>query len=153
MKTHHSFPVVLCGSLICAVVFLSGCMPLLPRVVGPGVTQMPGPAPTEYEATAVARYKPVPVPGTQRRAAQYEAEEKARRQVLDYIGSLPAGPDGTRSVSELMNSNPQLRAKVLEYVRTACVADWAVDPCAGQVRVNVRADLLQLRAILAEFGC
>ncbi len=131
---------------------LGGCMAAAPAA-GPGVTHMPGPAPGVYETTAEAWYKPVPVPGTQRRAAQHEAEAKARQQVLEHIGSLPAGAGGQETVNQVMNRDPQLRAKILEFVRTSEVADWVVDPCAGRVQVIVRADLQYLRAILASYGC
>lgn len=135
-----------------SALLLCGCGTLV-SPSGLGVTQMPGPPPEVFETTAVASYKPVPVPGTQRRAAQFEAEEKARRQVLEYVGSLAAGPGGRETVNQVMNRDPQLRAKVLEFVRTSCLADWLVDPCAGSVQVIVRADLTRLEAILAAYGC
>ncbi len=138
--------------LAAAAVTLGGCMVAAPPAA-PGVTHLPGAAPGVYETSAEAWYKPVPVPGTQRRVAQGEAEAKARRQVLEYVGSLPAGASGQETVNQVMNRDPQLRAKILEFVRTSKVADWIVDPCAGRVQVIVRADLAHLRAILASYGC
>lgn len=139
--------------LLCSltVLALGGCMAFVPEP-GPEATRMPGAPPGVFETTAIAYYKPVPVPGTQRRAAQYEAEEKARRKVLEYVGNLPAGPGGQQTVNQAMNRDPQVRARVLEFVRTSELADWIVDPCAGSVQVIVRADLCRLRAILAEYG-
>ena len=135
-----------------ALVLLAGCAALLPPP-GPGVTEPPGPPPGVYETAAVAYYKPVPVPGTQRRAAQHEAERRARRQVLEYIGSLQARPDSPETILQMMNRHPQMRARVMEFVRTTPVADWSVDPAAGCVQVIVQADLCQHQDILAEYGC
>lgn len=135
-----------------ALALFTGCAALLPPP-GPGVTEPPGPPPGVYETAAVAYYKPVPVPGTQRRAAQHEAEQRARRQVLEYIGSLQARPGSPETLLQMMSRHPQMRAKVLEFVRTTPVADWSVDPAAGCVQVIVQADLCRLQTILAEYGC
>lgn len=152
MKSVRAHRVLFPIALHAVVLMLTGCTALLPPP-GPGVTEMPGPPPNVFEASAVARYKPVPVPGTQRRAAQYEAENDARRQILEYVGSLPVMPGRPETISDAMNRHPQLRARILEFVRTSPVADWSVDTCAGSVQVIVQADMIRLQQILAEYAC
>ncbi len=153
MKTTRARRVLMPIAVVhAAALILTGCTALLPPP-GPGVTEMPGPPPNVFEASAIAHYKPVPVPGTQRRAAQHEAELDARRQILEYVGSLPLRPRSPETINEAMTRHPQLRAKVLEFVRTTPLADWSVDPCVGSVQVIIQADMIRLQRLLAEYAC
>lgn len=103
--------------------------------------------PEWYTVTTTAGYRPVSVPGTQRRVAQNDAEEKARRLIYEYVGSLPVGRG--RTANDVMARDARVKARVLEYIRTAEVVDWAVNPRCACVQVWVRVDLQQVRALLA----
>lgn len=103
--------------------------------------------PEWYTVTTTAGYRPVSVPGTQRRVAQNDAEEKARRLIYEYVGNLPVGKG--RIANDVMARDARVKARVLEYIRTAEVVDWAVNPRCACVQVWVRVDLHQVRALLA----
>lgn len=120
----------------------AGCAPL----PGFGYPALPAAVPESYTATASAPFRPVTVPGAQRRQAQTEAEEACKRQILEYIGAFPAPGGGT--VHDAMAIDGYLRARVLEFVRTAETTDWRVDPAGANVTVCVTANLRKLRVIL-----
>ncbi|MCX7717537.1 MAG: hypothetical protein N2111_03930 [Candidatus Sumerlaeaceae bacterium] len=108
------------------------------------------PAPDCVTVTAVGYYKPVAMPGTQRRVAQNEAEAAGRRQLLEIVGAMPLAGGGT--VRDAMARNSVMRADILNIVRTAEVADWQVDPACGRVTVWMRLDLNRVRETLAAYG-
>lgn len=103
-----------------------------------------------YSVTATAAYRPVDRPGTQRRVAQTDAEEKARKQIYEYVGSMRYA-DG-RSINEIINRDARLKAKILELVRNSETYDWGVNPACACVQVWVRLDLNKIRAALGECG-
>lgn len=105
--------------------------------------------PDYYQVTAEASYRAVPIPGTQRRVAQQDAEDKARRHLLQYIGSIETSPGQT--VNALMSANSRLRAEILAAVRNSEVVDWKVNPQCGTVQVCMRVDLNRIRGIIAAF--
>lgn len=107
-------------------------------------------APDYVTVSAVGHYKPVAVPGTQRRVAQNEAEAAARRQLLEIAGSLPLASGGT--AHDAMARNSVMRAEILNIVRTAEVVDWQVEPACGRVTVWMRLDLNRIRSTLAAYG-
>jgi hypothetical protein len=124
---------------IAAVLLLGGCAANVP--CGPAV------APDYYMVTAIASYRPVEVPGTQKKMAQADAENVARRMIMEYVGSMPTGTGET--VNDLIARHPRMRADVLNIVRTAELVDWEVWPECN-VRVWMRVDLNRVRqAILA----
>lgn len=103
-----------------------------------------------YTVTATANYRPVPQPGTQRRVAQTDAEEKARKQIYEYVGSLRYA-DG-RTINDILARDARLKARVLEIIRKSETIDWAVAPGCACVQVWVRLDINLLRAALSECG-
>jgi hypothetical protein len=103
-----------------------------------------------YTVTATANYRPVERPGTQRRVAQTDAEEKARKQIYEYVGSMRSR-DG-RTVNDLLAKDARLKAKVLEIIRNTETVDWAVAPGCACVQVWVRLDLNLVWAALGECG-
>lgn len=107
-------------------------------------------APDYYMVTTTASWRPVDIPGTQRRVAQNDAELRARKQILEYVGSMPVRGRGT--INDVMARDARLKAKVLEMVRTAEVADWVVNPACACVQVWVRIDLNQIRGLLTVCG-
>lgn len=109
-----------------------------------------GGAPDYYTVTATANYRPVDRPGTQRRVAQTDAEEKARKEIYEYVGSMRY-VDG-RTVNDLLARDARLKARVLEIIRTSETADWAVNPGCACVQVWVRLDLNRVRQALGECG-
>lgn len=124
-----------------AVVFLSGCAGLL--------------ASSRHEpdwiiATACAPYKPVDIPGRQRREAQQDAEMLARRELMNEVGRMRVS--GQQTVNDIIARDTRLRAHVLELVRTAEVYDWQVDEKRGEVSVTLRLDRNRVREILSPYG-
>ncbi|MBX7246081.1 MAG: hypothetical protein K1X53_11335 [Candidatus Sumerlaeaceae bacterium] len=115
-------------------------------LTGCATTGSHGYTPDYCTVTAVGYYKPVAVPGTQRRLAQDEAEADARRQLLEKAGALPACK-GT--VNDMIARDQNFRAEVLNKVRTAEVVDWKVEPACGKVTVWMRLDMNVIRAIVA----
>ena len=105
--------------------------------------------PDYYSVTATACYKPVSVPGTQRRMAQNDAEEIARRQLLEFVGAMRTGSGCT--VNDVIARDSQKRANVMAIIRNATVVDWKVCPAGGQVQVWLRIDLNDVRRAVA--GC
>jgi hypothetical protein len=103
--------------------------------------------PDYYAVTAMARYRPVDVPGTQRRVAQTDAENDAKRQILAYVGSMQVVPGKT--VNQTIAQNSRIRAKVLDIVRTSELVDWKVDPACGAVQVWMRVDLNRIRQLVS----
>lgn len=103
-----------------------------------------------YTVTATANYRPVDRPGTQRRVAQTDAEEKARKQIYEYVGSLRYS-DG-RTVNDLLARDARLKARILEIIRNSKTADWAVAPGCACVQVWVSLDINLVRAALGECG-
>ncbi len=108
------------------------------------------PAPDFYTVTATANYRPVDRPGTQRRVAQTDAEEKARKQIYEYVGSMRYH-DG-RTINDIIARDARLKARVLEIIRTSETVDWAVAPGCACVQVWVRLDINLVRAALGECG-
>lgn len=96
--------------------------------------------------TTTASYRPVPVPGMEKRTAQADAEESGRRELLEQVGRMPAW-DGV-TVSQAMAKNPRLNAEILDAVRTAEVVDWEVWP-KNSVRVWMRVDRNRIRQIIS----
>lgn len=153
MLTRKKTPVVLANSsrncrghawhvvLLMAVVFLSGCAGLLSS----GRHE-----PDWIIATACAPYKPVDVPGRQRREAQQDAEMLARRELMNEVGRMRV--TGKQTVNDIIARDTRLRAHVLELVRTAEVYDWQVDESRGEVSVTVRLDRNRVREILSPYG-
>ncbi|AXA36599.1 MAG: hypothetical protein D6691_00880 [Candidatus Hydrogenedentota bacterium] len=95
--------------------------------------------------TASAPYRPVEKPGMQRREAQNDAEQLARRELLNRVGALRL-PSG-QTVNDVIARDTRLRAEVLQLVRTAEVYDWRVNPQHECVQVWVRLDLNRVRAL------
>jgi hypothetical protein len=104
--------------------------------------------PDWYEVSTVAHFRPVSTPGTQRRVAQKDAEDEARRLIHEHVGSMPAGKGKT--VNDVIGRDAQLRAAVLGIVRNAEVRDWKVCQQECKVQVWLRIDLNQVRAIVAQ---
>jgi hypothetical protein len=100
----------------------------------------------DYAAvTASAPYHPVNTPGTQRRAAQNEAESIARAQLLETAGAITM-PNGM-TVNAIAAKDPRIRSELHALVRTAEVTDWKVDPACGEVTVCMRLDLNRVRVL------
>ncbi len=106
--------------------------------------------PDYYQVTATANYRPVDRPGMQRRVAQTDAEEKARRQIYEYVGSMQTLTG--RTVNDYLATDARLKARVLEIIRTSETYDWGVSPACACVQVWVRLDLNQIRAALRQCG-
>jgi hypothetical protein len=100
--------------------------------------------------STLASFRPVTVPGTQRRVAQNDAEAKARKMIYEYVGSMRISKG--RTVNDIIAKDSRLRAKVLEYIRTAEVVDWKVNPACACVQVWVRVDLNVIRSFIATCG-
>ncbi len=81
----------------------------------------------------------------QRREAQNDAEQLARRELLNRVGALRL-PSG-QTVNDVIARDTRLRAEVLQLVRTAEVYDWRVNPQHECVQVWVRLDLNRVRAL------
>ncbi|MGI8907994.1 MAG: hypothetical protein ACR2IE_16065 [Candidatus Sumerlaeaceae bacterium] len=123
---------------------------VLSAMAGPSPAQQPVALPDYYVVTATAGFRPVSVPGTQRRVAQNDAEAKARRQIHEVVGSMPISRG--RTVNDVITRDIRLKAKVLEYIRTAELVDWQVFPACACVQVWVRVDLNAIRAIISACG-
>lgn len=106
--------------------------------------------PDFYTLTTTAPYRPVQVPGTQRRVAQQDAEEQARKELYEYIGSFHY-QNGT-TVNDVLNRDARLKARVLEIIRNSETVDWAVCPQNACVQVWVRLDINKVRAALGQCG-
>ncbi|MCX7625752.1 MAG: hypothetical protein N2Z21_06035 [Candidatus Sumerlaeaceae bacterium] len=124
-----------------AIVFLHGCA---------GLLSTGRPEPDWLLATACAPYRPVDVPGRQRREAQQDAEMLARRELMNQLGRMRV--TGGYTVNDIIARDTRLRAHVLELVRTAEVSDWQVDEMRGEVSVTVRVDRNRVRDILSPYG-
>ncbi len=111
------------------------------------VAQVP---PNLHTVTATANYRPVDVPGTQRRVAQTDAEEKAHKEIYEYVGSMRL-VDG-RTVNDILARDARLKARILEIIRKSKTVDWAVAPGCACVQVWVQLDINQVRAALGECG-
>jgi hypothetical protein len=96
-------------------------------------------------ATASARYRPVDTPGTQRRAAQNDAEQMAHQQLLEAAGAVVM-PNGM-TVNQIAARDPRVRSELHALVRTAEVTEWKVDPACGAVTVWMRLDLNRVRVL------
>ena len=107
-------------------------------------------APDFYTVTTTAAYRPVDRPGTQRRVAQTDAEEKARKLIYEYVGSFRY-TDG-RTVNDILNQDARLKARVLEIIRTSETIDWSVNPGCACVQVWVRLDINKVRAAIGQCG-
>lgn len=103
-----------------------------------------------FSATAMASYRPVAVPGTQRRVAQNDAEDKARKLIYEYVGSLRA-PDG-RTINDILVRDARLQAKILETIRTSELVDWRVTPQCASVQVWMRLDINKIWGVLSQCG-
>ena len=127
-------------ALVVAAIMLVGSMVFS----GCAGTLACGPAcpPDWYMVTATASYRPVEIPGTQKKVAQADAENIARRQIFEYVGSMPTGTGET--VNQLIARNPRMRADVLNLVRTSELVDWEVWPECN-VRIWMRIDLNRVR--------
>jgi len=108
------------------------------------------PQPDYYTVTTTAAFRPVDRPGTQRRVAQQDAEEKARKEIYEYVGSFRY-QDG-RTINDILNQDARLKARVLEIIRTSETVDWAVASQCACVQVWVRLDINKVRAALGECG-
>lgn len=106
--------------------------------------------PDYYAVTTTANYRPVDRPGTQRRVAQTDAEEKARKEIYQYVGSMRL-QDG-RTVNDLVARDARLKALVLEIIRNSETYDWRVIPVQTCVQVWVRLDINKVRAALRQCG-
>lgn len=107
-------------------------------------------APDYHTATATANYRPVDRPGMQRRVAQTDAEEKARKEIYEFVGSLRSSQG--YSVNDLLARDARLKARVLEIIRNSETYDWTVNPACACVQVWVRLDVNQVRAALGQCG-
>jgi hypothetical protein len=112
--------------------------------------QQPEYRPDWYMVTTTAAFRPVAVPGTQRRVAQNDAELKARKLLYEHAGSLPVGRGKT--VNDVVSHDARLKGKLLELMRTAELVDWQVNPACGCVQVWVRIDLNVVRGLIAACG-
>lgn len=106
--------------------------------------------PDYHAVTATANYRPVDRPGMQRRVAQTDAEEKARKQIYEFVGSLRSSQG--YAVNDLLARDARLKARVLELIRNSETYDWAVNPGCACVQVWVRLDINQVRAALGQCG-
>lgn len=127
-------------SLALAIMFF-----MAPLSAGAGQYQ-----PAYYSVTSTANYRPVDRPGTQRRVAQTDAEEKARKLIYDYVGSMRIA-DG-RTVNDLIARDARLKALVLEIIRNSETYDWCVTPSRASVQVWVRLDINKIRVALGQCG-
>jgi hypothetical protein len=125
------------------------CIALLLFISGPANAQDTY-VPDWYMVSTMASFKPVTVPGTQRRVAQNDAELRARHMIYEYVGSMRISKG--RTVNDVIAKDSRLRAKVLEYIRTAEVVDWNVNPACACVQVWVRVDLNVIRSFIALCG-
>lgn len=132
---------------ICAVMLIAAGGFAAPHYSTPSYGFHDGYVPDYYSVTASARYRPVDVPGTQRRVAQTDAENDAKRQILAYVGSMQVVPGKT--VNQTIAQNSRIRAKLLDIVRTSELVDWKVDPACGCVQVWMRVDLNRVRQLVA----
>lgn len=128
-----------------AAIFLM--IALMTISISPGSAAVPA---DFYSVTTIAAYRPVDRPGTQRRVAQTDAEEKAHKQIYEYVGSFRYR-DG-RTVNDILNQDARLKARVLEIIRTSETYDWGVNPACACVQVWVRIDINKVRAALAQCG-
>jgi hypothetical protein len=119
-------------------------------MLAPGASLAAAPQPDFYGVTTTANYRPVDRPGTQRRVAQNDAEEKARLQIYEYVGNMRTR-DG-RPVNDLLARDARLKALVLEIIRNSETYDWKVSPACASVQVWVRLDLNRVRAALGQCG-
>ena len=131
---------------VAAAVSLATILMLIPISSG----YADAPQPDYYTVTTTAAYRPVDRPGTQRRVAQQDAEEKARKEIYEYVGSFRY-QDG-RTINDVLNQDARLKARVLEIIRTSETVDWAVASQCACVQVWVRLDINKVRAALGECG-
>ena len=124
---------------------LSGCN--TGHYAAGGMSTSNAAAPDYIVTTAKASYKPVNQPGTQRRAAQSEAEQLARRQISAAAGAMEVAPGMT--VNDVIARDSKVRSEFLNYVRTTEVIDWKVDPACAEVQVWVRLDLNRVRLLVS----
>lgn len=115
-----------------------------------GAVAIAQPQPNVHTVTATANYRPVDIPGTQRRVAQTDAEEKARKELYEYVGSMRL-TDG-RSLNDILARDARLKARVLEIIRKSETIDWAVAPGCACVQVWVQLNISLVRAALGECG-
>lgn len=124
-------------SLVVGALLLSGCMTVAPDS---------GYAPDYMMVTAIAPYKAVADPGTQKKVAQRDAEQLARTELMNRIGELPVG--NGEKIADRIARNPRMRADVLAIIRTAELVDWEVWPECN-VRVWMRVDVNRVREAIA----
>lgn len=134
----------LAATACCTALLLAGC------ATTSNAYKSGGPSNDMITVTAQSPYRPVNLPGTQRRTAQNDAEAEGRRLILEQVGAMPLPRGGT--VNDVMAQNTVMRAEILNAVRTAEVVDWKVDPACGQVTVWMRLDVNCIRWILAQYG-
>jgi hypothetical protein len=125
------------GLLLTVALLMIGCATMTPRGKG---------EPDWCVVTASAPYRPVEKPGMQRREAQRDAEQLARRELLNRVGAMRLASGQT--VNDVIARDTRLRTEVLQLVRTAEVFDWRVNPQHECVQVWVRLDLNRVRSLL-----
>jgi tetrahydromethanopterin S-methyltransferase subunit F len=133
-----------------AISLAAGVLMALILIITPAIAAAAAPQPDFYMVTATANYRPVDRPGTQRRVAQNDAEEKARMEIYEYVGNMRSR-DG-RTINDLLARDARLKARVLEIIRNSETYEWGVAPGCACVQVWVRLDLNFVRAALAQCG-
>ncbi len=103
--------------------------------------------PDYVTATGVGQYRPVSVPGTQRRAAQNDAELEAKRQLQEQAGAIRVTPALT--VNDIAAKDSKVRSELLSIIRTAELVDWKVRPECGEVQVWMRVDMNRVRQLVS----
>lgn len=102
-----------------------------------------------YVATSTASFRPVDIPGTQRRVAQDDAEKQARQTIYNQIASIKL--QNGQTVNSLLVKDQRLKASILEVLRKAEVQEAKVYPHKASVQVWVRVDMNEIWGIL--HGC
>lgn len=102
-----------------------------------------------FVATATASFRPVDIPGTQRRVAQDDAEKQARQVLLNHIGSLRL--QNGQTINALLMKDQRLKASIFEVIRKAEVQEAKVSPHKANVQVWVRVDKNEIWGIIN--GC
>lgn len=127
------------GAVALCALALAAC-----STVTPGRGQW---VPDYVTATGVGQYKPVNVPGTQRREAQNDAELEAKRQLQEQAGAIRVTP--TMTVNDIAAKDTKVRSELLSIIRNAELVDWKVRPECGEVQVWMRVDMNRVRQLVS----
>lgn len=135
------------------IVIIRKLLPLfvLPALAGLGLSACTQAEEVEfYSGTAFAELDPE-LPFTEARfLALQEAEKKARDEILRYMLDLQF-QGGRGSLQEAMITDPFIRTKVYDTIRTARVVDRVMQDDDVAVSVTVRIELRPLMDILSRY--